>query len=114
MARHGLISPIAHLPKLPTLAAAGTAAVEAAIFAPAMRDRLSGLIESALARQEVAEAIAAQVVGAGHLLWLAIVAVRNGSALRLRSTGRERFSGWRTFVLGLGVNLTNPKIVLFS
>jgi threonine/homoserine/homoserine lactone efflux protein len=54
-----------------------------------------------------------KVVGAAYLLWLAVDAVRNGSALRLRDTERGEISAWRTFLLGLGVNLTNPKIVLF-
>ena len=54
-----------------------------------------------------------KAVGAAYLLWLAVDAVRNGSALRLRDNGREEVSGWRTFLLGFGVNLTNPKIVLF-
>jgi threonine/homoserine/homoserine lactone efflux protein len=54
-----------------------------------------------------------KVVGAAYLLWLAVDAVRKGSALRLRDTGRQEVSAWRTFLLGFGVNLTNPKIVLF-
>ncbi|MGA0595053.1 LysE family translocator [Enterovirga sp. CN4-39] len=54
-----------------------------------------------------------KIVGAGYLLWLAVDAVRHGSALRLRDTGRQELSAWRTFLLGFGVNLTNPKIVLF-
>jgi threonine/homoserine/homoserine lactone efflux protein len=54
-----------------------------------------------------------KVVGAAYLLWLAVDAIRNGSALRLRETGRQELSVWRTFLLGFGVNLTNPKIVLF-
>jgi threonine/homoserine/homoserine lactone efflux protein len=54
-----------------------------------------------------------KLVGAAYLLWLAVDAIRNGSALRLRETGRQEVSAWRTFLLGFGVNLTNPKIVLF-
>lgn len=53
-----------------------------------------------------------KVVGALYLAWLAIDALRRGSAL---STRVETVRGglWRTFCLGLGVNLTNPKVVLF-
>ena len=54
-----------------------------------------------------------KVVGSGYLLWLAVDAVRNGSALRLREGSAPASSPWRTFLLGLGVNLTNPKVVLF-
>lgn len=67
---------------------------------------------SALLTASAAAFATLKVGGASYLLWLAIDAVRNGSALRLRSTGRERLSGWSTFVVGLGVNLTNPKTVL--
>ena len=54
-----------------------------------------------------------KVVGAGYLLWLAIDALRNGSALRMRDGGRQEIDAWHTFLLGFGVNVTNPKIVLF-
>lgn len=53
-----------------------------------------------------------KVVGAMYLLYLAVQAIRQGSALTLQS-GRPPPSLWRTFVLGLGINLTNPKVVLF-
>ncbi|MCF4126373.1 LysE family translocator [Methylobacterium sp. SyP6R] len=53
-----------------------------------------------------------KVVGALYLGWLAIDALRRGSALNVRA---ETMRGGlrRTFWLGLGVNLTNPKVVLF-
>ncbi len=54
-----------------------------------------------------------KVAGALYLLWLAVDAVRNGSALNLRSGGAGPVSFWGTFWLGMGVNLTNPKVVLF-
>lgn len=54
-----------------------------------------------------------KIIGAGYLLWLAIDAVRHGSALRLRHGMAAATSPWHTFLLGLGVNLTNPKVVLF-
>jgi threonine/homoserine/homoserine lactone efflux protein len=53
------------------------------------------------------------VVGALYLLWLAVDAVRNGSALNVKEGSRPPASFRRTFLLGIGVNLTNPKIVLF-
>lgn len=54
-----------------------------------------------------------KIVGALYLLWLAIDAIRSGSALNVKaqSTGGEPFI--RTLLLGAGVNLTNPKVVLF-
>jgi threonine/homoserine/homoserine lactone efflux protein len=54
-----------------------------------------------------------KIVGALYLLWLAVDAVRNGSALSIQSVERQEVSFWRTFLMGMGINLTNPKIVLF-
>jgi threonine/homoserine/homoserine lactone efflux protein len=46
-------------------------------------------------------------------MWLAIVAVRRGSALNVRG-GEQRTEPWhKIFLLGVGINLTNPKVVLF-
>jgi threonine/homoserine/homoserine lactone efflux protein len=54
-----------------------------------------------------------KIVGAVYLLWLAVDAVRHGSSLNLRGGPGGDVSVWRTFLLGIGINLTNPKIVLF-
>jgi threonine/homoserine/homoserine lactone efflux protein len=54
-----------------------------------------------------------KVVGALYLLWLAVDAIRNGSALNLKPEGSAKPSLRRTFLMGVGINLTNPKIVLF-
>lgn len=54
-----------------------------------------------------------KVFGAGYLLWLAYQAIRHGSAFSPESAaGRQRtlFENWAT---GLGINLLNPKIILF-
>ena len=54
-----------------------------------------------------------KAAGAFYLLWLAVQAIREGSALTLeRGTGPKRsfLQNWAT---GLGINLLNPKIVLF-
>lgn len=52
-------------------------------------------------------------IGALYLLWLAWGAIRQGSALHLSDQARTGISFWKTFLLGIGVNLTNPKVVLF-
>src|SRR5690606_2858228 len=52
-------------------------------------------------------------VGALYLLWLAVDAVRHGSALHVKEEGRVEVSFWKTFLMGVGINLTNPKVVLF-
>ena len=58
---------------------------------------------------------AMKVVGAGYLLWLAYQAIRKGSML---NTNVEKAQSAKaallpTFLSGLTVNLSNPKVVLF-
>jgi threonine/homoserine/homoserine lactone efflux protein len=69
-------------------------------------------ISALLAASETAFTVL-KIVGALYLLWLAVDAVRHGSALNLKANAKAELSFWRTFLLGLGINLTNPKIVLF-
>lgn len=57
--------------------------------------------------------LALKIAGGGYLLWLAYQALRHGSAFSPSSAkGPERtlFKHWAT---GLGINLLNPKIVIF-
>jgi len=54
-----------------------------------------------------------KVVGAAYLLWLAVDAIRNGSSLNVRDGERKPASTVGSFMLGITVNLTNPKVVLF-
>lgn len=54
-----------------------------------------------------------KIVGAVYLLWLAVDAIRNGSSLNVKDGERKEASIVASFVLGITVNLTNPKVVLF-
>lgn len=54
-----------------------------------------------------------QLVGALYLLWLAWDAVRNGSSLTLRTGARSPERLAEIYLKGVGINLLNPKIVLF-
>lgn len=54
-----------------------------------------------------------KIAGACYLLWLAIDAIRRGSALNMPQNGEQRAGLGRVWVRGLGINLLNPKIVLF-
>ncbi len=54
-----------------------------------------------------------KIFGAGYLLWLAIDAIRNGSSLNVATTESKSVSVLNSFLMGLSVNLTNPKVVLF-
>ena len=54
-----------------------------------------------------------KAAGAGYLVWLAYQAIRHGSAFSpeaAKGPKRSLFQNWAT---GLGINLLNPKIILF-
>lgn len=54
-----------------------------------------------------------KVVGALYLLWMAYSAIRHGSALSLSNVAQRKEAWSKTFMLGLGMNLSNPKVILF-
>jgi threonine/homoserine/homoserine lactone efflux protein len=54
-----------------------------------------------------------KIVGAGYLLWLAFDAIRNDSSLNVSTLDRKPMTLLKSFMLGISVNLTNPKVVLF-
>jgi len=93
---------------------AGIAAYIGASLGCIVHSLLAALGISALLAASPAAFLALKVVGAAYLLWLAVDAVRNGSSLnvRVRHT-RASAAFWPTLLLGLGVNMTNPKVVLF-
>lgn len=68
---------------------------------------------SALIAASATAFTAVKVVGALYLLWMAYDAIRHGSSLNIQSDGQADLPFLKTFLLGVGVNLTNPKIVLF-
>jgi threonine/homoserine/homoserine lactone efflux protein len=92
---------------------AGMAALGGAMAGLCVHTLLVGLGLSALLAASVTAFTILKIVGALYLLWLAIDAVRHGSALNLKNAQASEEPAWRTFLLGVGINLTNPKIVLF-
>jgi threonine/homoserine/homoserine lactone efflux protein len=74
---------------------------------------LAAIGVSALLAASTAAFTALKIVGALYLAWLALDALRNGSALSVKGGERIEASPWRTFALGVGINLSNPKVVLF-
>jgi threonine/homoserine/homoserine lactone efflux protein len=56
---------------------------------------------------------AMKIIGALYLLYLAYDAIRHGSALRVDSEAGAPPSTSATFWMGVGTNITNPKVVLF-
>ena len=54
-----------------------------------------------------------KVAGVAYLVWLAIDALRHGSALTLKPDAGAPQPLGRVFLMGVAVNLLNPKIVVF-
>jgi threonine/homoserine/homoserine lactone efflux protein len=88
----------------------------------AMLGAMTGLmVHSTLAAFGISLLIAAappafwalKLSGALYLVWLAIGAVRSGSMLELNAALRSRPSLTDSYFTGLGINLLNPKIILF-
>jgi threonine/homoserine/homoserine lactone efflux protein len=92
---------------------AGIAAMLGAMAGCCVHTLLAALGVAALLAASVTAFTILKLVGAFYLLWLALDAVRNGSALTLKDDTRAELPFWRTFLIGVGINLTNPKVVLF-
>ena len=54
-----------------------------------------------------------KILGALYLLWLGINAVRFGSKFELDANAETAPDFKKNFLVGLGINLANPKVVLF-
>lgn len=54
-----------------------------------------------------------KVAGAAYLVWLAIQAIRHGSAFSPQITAGPRRPLMKSWLTGIGINLLNPKIILF-
>lgn len=92
---------------------AGIAAFTGASLGCVVHSLLAAFGLSALIAASPAAFLALKIVGAAYLLWLAVDALRNGSSLNVRAEKGGRIALWPTLALGLTVNLTNPKVVLF-
>lgn len=57
--------------------------------------------------------MALKIAGAVYLVWLAWQAVTAGGGLRIADAARKSPTLWQSFVTGVGINLLNPKVVLF-
>ncbi|AKR57407.1 hypothetical protein XM25_16790 [Devosia sp. H5989] len=57
--------------------------------------------------------LALKIVGALYLLWLAYQAIVHGGGLRIAEAAKRPPTVWQSFVTGFGINLLNPKVVLF-
>lgn len=93
--------------------AAGIAAMAGALTGCLVHTLAAALGLSALIAASATAFTALKVVGALYLLWMAYDAIRRGSALNIGKDGRAPPSLRRVFLQGIGINLTNPKIILF-
>jgi threonine/homoserine/homoserine lactone efflux protein len=92
---------------------AGIASMAGASFGCLVHTALAAVGLSALIAASPAAFGVVKIGGALYLLWLAIDAIRNGSALNPASDDKPPASLRRTFLMGVMVNLSNPKVVLF-
>jgi threonine/homoserine/homoserine lactone efflux protein len=54
-----------------------------------------------------------KIVGALYLVWLAFQAIRDGGGMLVVKSAGQQPSWGRSYLTGLGINLTNPKVALF-
>jgi threonine/homoserine/homoserine lactone efflux protein len=93
--------------------AAGLAAMAGASTGILVHTMLVALGLSALIVAAPTAFLVLKVAGALYLAWLAVQAVRNGSALTLPDRPAPRTGLAATWASGLAINLMNPKIILF-
>jgi threonine/homoserine/homoserine lactone efflux protein len=92
---------------------AGIACIVGACSGIAIHTTLVALGLSALIVASPTAFLVLKIVGAGYLLFLAIQALVGGSSLTVKKGPVSRKSFYANWAMGLGVNLLNPKIVLF-
>jgi threonine/homoserine/homoserine lactone efflux protein len=93
--------------------AAGLAAMAGAFSGILVHTMLVALGLSALLVAAPSMFLALKIAGAAYLAWLALQAIRRGSALTLPDRPPARAGLAATWASGLAINLLNPKIVLF-
>lgn len=92
---------------------AGIASVMGANIGCVIHTLLAAFGVSALIAASQTGFLILKIVGAVYLLWLAVDAIRNGSSLNVKDADRKPISALNSFLVGITVNLTNPKVVLF-
>ncbi len=92
---------------------AGFAAMFGASTGLIVHATLAGLGLSALLAASATAFFVLKIVGGLYLLWLAYGAIRHGSAFAIDKDSVPKQSLFATFLTGLGINLTNPKVIVF-
>ncbi len=94
--------------------AAGVAAALGASVGSMVHVTLAALGLSALIAASATAFQALKIAGAVYLLWLAVQALRGGSAFSPRAEkGAQPVSLRRIWAQGIGINVLNPKVVIF-
>jgi threonine/homoserine/homoserine lactone efflux protein len=93
--------------------ARGFAAMFGAVSGLLIHSTLAALGLSALLAASATAYTALKIAGVAYLLWLALQAIRHGSALTVTMEPATRHPLTQSYLMGLGVNLLNPKIVMF-
>ena len=93
--------------------AAGFASMAGALTGTLVHTTLVVVGVSALIVASPSAFLVLKIFGAGYLVYLAWQAIRHGSAFSPEKKSGPGISMGRSFSIGLGVNLMNPKIILF-
>ncbi|WP_309085445.1 LysE family translocator [Chelativorans sp.] len=93
--------------------AAGFACMFGAMTGILIHTSLVALGLSALLVASPTAFLALKIFGAGYLVWLAWQAIRHGSAFNPEARAGGKSSLLKNWATGLGINLLNPKIILF-
>jgi len=93
---------------------AGIAAMLGAQAGCCVHTMLAALGLSALLAASATAFLVLKLVGGLYLLWLAVDAIRHGSALNVRREAGTEVSVWRTFVLGVGVLCSSRSSLVWS
>jgi threonine/homoserine/homoserine lactone efflux protein len=92
---------------------AGLAAVLGAACGLVVHTVLAAVGVSALLSASALAFTLLKIVGAGYLIWLAVQTIRHGSRLSLEAAKTSRQPFHQVWLQAMGVNILNPKIVLF-
>lgn len=92
---------------------AGMACMAGALTGVVIHTTLVALGLSALIVASPQAFLALKIVGAAYLVWLALQAIVRGSAFSPDATKRKPRSLMKNWMTGIGINLLNPKIILF-
>jgi len=92
---------------------AGFACMAGAMTGCVIHTSLVALGLSALIIASPVAFTALKIGGAGYLVWLAFHAIRDGSAFKPVRKAGPRHTLFRNWAKGIGINLLNPKIILF-